>query len=151
MAVMRQIAQSEIPGSLMNATLIRNLSQATLSGSIPFPVIVGQLIGEGVEYYHVDYIRLQFTFYDAAGGVVVAPLTIGDLPAVASDFNGVELRAAILDSQQNGQKFNQFCKRAMEAGVHGYFAFLRGKRVTYLGRSGDHHVEWFPGSQPNDA
>ncbi len=135
----------------MNATLIRNLAQATLSGSIPFPAIVGQLIEEGVEYYHVDYIRLQFTFYDAAGGVVVAPLTIENLPTVASDFNGVALRAAILDSQQNGQKFNQFCKKAMEAGVQSYFAFLRGKQVTYLGRNGDHHVEWFPGSEPNDA
>ena len=135
----------------MNATLIRNLAQATLSGSIPFPAIVGQLIEAGVEYYHVDYIRLQFTFYDAAGGVVVAPLTIENLPAVASDFNGAALRAAILDSQQSGQKFHQFCKRAMEAGVQSYFAFLRGKRVTYLGRNGDHHVEWFPGSESNDA
>jgi len=135
----------------MNATTIYNLAQATLSGGIPFPVIVGNLIAEGVEYYHVDYIRLQFTFYDATGGIVVAPLTIESLPAVASDFNGAALRAAILDSQQNGQKFNQFCKRAMEAGVQGYFAFLRGQRVTYLGRNGDHHVEWFPGSEPNDA
>ena len=50
----------------MNATMIRNLAQATLSGSIPFPAIVGQLMAEGVEYYHVDYARLQFTFYDSA-------------------------------------------------------------------------------------
>jgi hypothetical protein len=34
----------------------------------------------------------------------------------------------------------------MEAGVQGYFAFLRGKRVTYFGRQGDQHTEWFPGS-----
>lgn len=135
----------------MDATLVRNLAQATLSGAIPFPAIVGQLIEEGVEYYHVDYIRLLFTFYDAAGGVAVAPLTIENLPAVASGFDGAALRAAILDSQQNGQKFNLFCKRAMEAGVQGYFAFLRGQRVTYFGRNGDHHVEWFPGSAPNDA
>jgi hypothetical protein len=32
--------------------------------------------------------------------------------------------------------------------VQGYFAFLRGKRVTYLGRNGDAHTEWFPGAQP---
>jgi hypothetical protein len=24
-------------------------------------------------------------------------------------------------------------------------AFLRGKRVTYWGRTGDQHTEWFPG------
>ena len=135
----------------MNAATVCNLAKATRSGAIAFPTIVGQLIAEGVEFYHVDYIRLQFAFYDATGAVVVAPLTIENLPTVASDFNGVALRAAILDSQQNGQKFNQFCKKAMEAGVQSYFAFLRGKQVTYLGRNGDHHVEWFPGSEPNDA
>lgn len=36
----------------------------------------------------------------------------------------------------------------MAAGVQGYFAFLRGKRVTYVGRQGDQHIEWFPGAGP---
>lgn len=40
---------------------------------------------------------------------------------------------------------------AMEAGVQGYFAFLRGKRVTYFGRQGDQHTEWFPGSAPSSS
>jgi hypothetical protein len=30
--------------------------------------------------------------------------------------------------------------------VQGYFAFLSGKRVTYFGRQGDQHTEWFPGA-----
>ena len=33
----------------------------------------------------------------------------------------------------------------MAGGVQGYIAFLRGKRVTYWGRAGDQHTEWFPG------
>ena len=41
-----------------------------------------------------------------------------------------------------------FSRRAMQAGVQGYFAFLRGKRVTYLGRDGNQHTEWFPGAEP---
>jgi len=36
----------------------------------------------------------------------------------------------------------------MVAGVQGCFAFLRGKRVTYFGRQGDQHTEWFPGAEP---
>jgi hypothetical protein len=36
----------------------------------------------------------------------------------------------------------------MEAGVQGYFVFLRGKRVTYFGRQGDQHTEWFPSAAP---
>lgn len=129
----------------MNADAVYELARITLSGALPFPEIVKRLIAEGVEYYHVDYVSLQFTFYGSGGGVVVAPLALDGLPVVASDFNLPELRAVILDSQKNGQKYPQFSARAMAAGVQGYYAFLRGQRVTYLGRGGDHHVEWFPG------
>jgi len=135
----------------MNADVIRKMAETTLSGTMPFPEIIGNLIREGVEYYHVDYASLSFSFYSANGGVVVAPLVFEDLPEVASDFNVAELRAAILDSQQNGQKYRQFCVRAMKSGVQSYFAFLRGARVLYIGRQGDQHVEWFPGARRGNA
>ncbi len=135
----------------MNADVIRKMAEVTLSGSMPFPEIVGNLIKEGVEYYHVDFVTLSFTFYSANGEVIVAPLVLDGLPEVASDFNAAEVRAAILDSQQNGQKFPQFCVRAARSGVQSYFAFLRGQRVLYMGRQGDQHVEWFPGAKRGDA
>lgn len=135
----------------MNAENIRQLAGATLSGTLPFPEIVGRLIAEGVEYYVVDYAALRFTFYGSHGSVVLAPLTFEQLPEIAKNFNAPALRAAILDSQQNGQEFRQFSRRAMEAGVQSYYAFLRGLRVTYLGRQGEQHVEWFPGAKPPDA
>lgn len=122
--------------------------EASLSGTLPFPEIVKHLIAEGVEYYHVDYVKLQISFYGNEGSVVINPLIIENLPAIAAEFNNTALHAAILDSQQNGQKFPHFSARAMEAGVHGYYAFLRGKRVTYFSRNGDQHVEWFPGARP---
>ncbi len=122
-----------------------------MSGSLPFHQIVGQLMAEGVEYYHVDYVALQMRFYSAAGGVVPVPLTFEGMPAIAAAFDAPALRAAILDSRQNGQTFRDFSRRAAEAGVTGYFAFLRGQRVTYLGRQGDHHVEWFPGAVRADT
>ncbi len=134
----------------MNANNVLQLGQATLSGSLPFPDIVGKLIAEGVEYYNVDYVALQMHFYSAGGGVVPVPLCFEGLPPVAEAFDAPALRAAILDSQQNGQAFRDFSRRAALAGVAGYFAFLRGQRVTYLGRQGDHHVEWFPGARPAD-
>lgn len=114
---------------------------------MPFPEIVGKLIAEGVEYYHVDYASLQFHFYGAEGGVVVVPMLLEALQPIAPVFDKAALQAAIVDSQQNGQKFKDFSRRAMDAGVAGYFAFLSGKRVTYLGRQGDQHVEWFPGAK----
>jgi len=135
----------------MNANKVRELACIALSGTRPFPEIVGLLIKEGVEHYHVDYLGLQFTFYGKEGGIVLAPLTYEGLPDVAENFNAASLRAAILDSQQHGLKYRDFCRRAMEARVQSYFAFLRGQRVTYLGRQGDQHVEWFPGVKPVDA
>ena len=135
----------------MNADHVRTLGLATLSGSLPFPDIVGQLIAGGVEYYHVDYVAMQMTFYSAEGGVVLVPLIFEGLPAVAEAFDASALRAAILDSQTNGQKFRDFSHRAVAAGVAGYFAFLRGRRVTYFGRRGDQHIEWFPDAAPTHA
>lgn len=133
----------------MNTEIIIESARASLSGSLPFPEIVARLIQAGVEYYHVDYVKLQMTFYDSVGSVTTAPIDYQDLPFVSAEFRLAELRAAILDSQQNGQKFRDFTCRAMSAGVQGFFAFLSGKRVIYLGRAGDQHTEWFPGAGPS--
>ena len=135
----------------MNADEVAALARATVDGSMPFPEIVRKLMANGVECYHVDFATRSFTFYSAAGAAVTAPLSFEDLPSIAQDFDTAGLKAAILDSQQHGQKFRAFCERAVRAGVQGYFAFLRGQRVTYLGRQGDQHVEWFPGAKPAEA
>lgn len=135
----------------MNANTVSQLGQATVTGALPFHEIVGKLIAEGVEYYHVDYATLQFHFYSNAGGVVGVPLQLGTLEPVAPQLDKAALLAAIVDSQQNGQNFRDFSRRAVAAGVAGYFAFLAGKRVTYLGRQGEQHVEWFPGAKPAEA
>jgi uncharacterized protein YbcV (DUF1398 family) len=132
----------------MNSEQIFQAAQDTLAGTAPFPDIVARLIAAGVEYYHVDYVGLRKAFYGAGGEVVMTPIPYEGLPAVAAEFDAAALRAAILDSQRNGQKYRDFSRRAMAAGVQGYFAFLRGMRVTYLGRTGDQHTEWFPGAGP---
>ena len=116
----------------MNSDLVLQAARASLTGSLPFPEIVRNLIQAGVEYYHVDYILLQFTFYGTNAASVVAPLTFEGLPAVAKDFDVAALRQTILDSQQDGQQFREFSQRAMRAGVQGYFAFLKGARVTMV-------------------
>lgn len=135
----------------MDADAVSSLAKATLDGSMPFPEIVGKLIAQGVEYYHVDYASNSFTFYSSAGATITAALPFEGLPPISSEWDATAIKAAIIDSQQHGQKFRHFCNRAILAGVQGYFAFLRGQRVIYLGRSGDQHVEWFPGSQPSEA
>ena len=132
----------------MKSEVVAEAARATLEGSIPFPEVVRRLIETGVEYYHVDYVALQKTYYSASGEIIKTPINYEGLPSVAADFDLDVLRAAILDSQQNGQHYRDFTKRVMNAGVQGYMAFLRGKRVTYWGRGGDNHTEWFPGVNP---
>jgi len=132
----------------MNATIVTDAARATLASSLPFPEIVRKLIDTGVEYYHVDYVALRKSFYSAAGEVLTTPITYEGLPPVAAEFDAADLRAAILDSQRHGQPYREFTRRAMQAGVQGYIAFLRGQRVTYWGRGGDQHTEWFPGAGP---
>ena len=132
----------------MKSEVVAEAARATLDGSIPFPEVVRRLIETGVEYYHVDYVALQKTYYSASGEIIKTPINYEDLPSVAADFDLDALRAAILDSQQNGQHYRDFTRRAMNAGVQGYIAFLRGKRVTYWARGGDNHTEWFPGANP---
>jgi uncharacterized protein YbcV (DUF1398 family) len=135
----------------MNTEIVAEAARATLSGSIAFPEVIRRLIETGVEYYHVDYVALTTSFYSATGEVITTPILFEGLPAVAADLDVAGLRAAILDSQRNGQKFRDFTRRAMEAGVQGYFAFLRGQQVTYWGRKGDQHTEWFPGAGPTQS
>ncbi len=130
----------------MKSEVVAEAARATLDGSIPFPEVVRRLVETGVEYYHVDYVALQKTYYSASGEIIKTPINYEGLPSVAADFDLDALRAAILDSQQNGQHYRDFTKRVMNAGVQGYIAFLRGKRVTYWGRGGDNHTEWFPGA-----
>jgi uncharacterized protein YbcV (DUF1398 family) len=133
----------------MDNQLIRETASRTLAGTISFPEVVAQLLRAGVEYYHVDYVARKKSFYAADNSApVTAPIDYDDLPPIARDFDSAAVKAAILDSQRHGQHYRDFTRRAIAAGVQGYFAFLRGKRVLYLGRQGDQHVEWFPEAQP---
>jgi uncharacterized protein YbcV (DUF1398 family) len=130
----------------MDTEGIARAAHASIAGTSPFPEVVATLVAAGVENYHVDYIALGVTYYGAGGAVATTPLSFEGMPGVATQFDAAELRAAILDSQRHGQSFRDFTARAMAAGVQGYFAFLTGKRVTYWGRGGEQHTEWFPGA-----
>lgn len=133
----------------MNTETIAEVSHATLAGTIAFPDVVRKLIETGVEYYHVDYVALRKTFYGTSSAVVTTPIPYEGLPPVAAEFDAARLKEVILDSQLRNQPYRDFTRRAMQAGVQGYFAFLRGQRVTYFGRDGSQHTEWFPGASPH--
>ena len=138
----------------MDTKLILEAARGTLGGTLSFPEVVGKLLAAGVEYYHVDYVGLRKRFYSAEGGMVATSINYEGLPPVAPEFDAAALRANILDSQRHGQPYREFTRRGPCRTGHwggrcaGLHRFLRGKRVTYWGRTGDQHTEWFPGSGP---
>ena len=132
----------------MDSATIEQAAHATHHGTKPFPEIVGMLIAAGVEYYFVDYAAMETRFY-GKGCAVTCSVPYEDMPPIGEDLDANQVKAAILDSQRNGQSHQDFSRRVIAAGVQGYFAFLRGQRVTYLGRQGDQHTEWFPGAGPS--
>ena len=100
----------------------------------------------GVKYYHMDYVGLRKRSYSAEGEMMATSINYEGLPPVAPEFDAAALRANILDSQRHGQPYREFTRRGpCRTGHRGRF---QAGRVTYWGRTGDQHTEWFPGSGP---
>ena len=130
----------------MDTRTLTEVSLAVHEGRMSFPEVMRHLLAAGIESYRVDFAARRKTFLSVDGEAVELPLDFESLPAMAAELDVPALRANLLDSQQQGQKYRDFVRRAMEGGVLGYIAFLRGQRVLYWGRCGNQHIEWFPGT-----
>jgi uncharacterized protein YbcV (DUF1398 family) len=60
----------------MNHDVIKHLIDGSLAKSITFPAILQTLAQEGVESYHVDFVRREYRYYatDDASYVTAVPL-----------------------------------------------------------------------------
>lgn len=109
-----------------------------------FAQILALLTKEGFEGYQVDFRRGFVTYY--------APETCIDLPIhalenpVAHQFDAAAVRAAIGAAQSlaPGYTYLGFCNKIVAAGCTGYLVSLPGRRVVYVGRTGETHVEHMP-------
>lgn len=114
-----------------------------------FPAVVGALIEAGVERYHADLTAATKTYYLPDGRFET--LSCHPVPAAAVAFSAAGVEAAIRAIQAGQIQYRQFCAQIAAAGCAGYFVSIVGKRAIYYGRSGDMHVEWFPGAAPASA
>jgi uncharacterized protein YbcV (DUF1398 family) len=127
------------------------LAQKCLSAaeneSMNFPDIVGTLIDAGFESYAIDYRRATATYYLPDGDSVVLDAHRVD-SEVASQFDAAALQAAIWEAQTQalGYSYAGFCRKASAAGTAGYIVSFLGRRAVYFGRTGECHVEHFPGN-----
>ena len=127
----------------MNTQAIHEVTRKTEEGQMTFPQVVHRLTEVGVESYFVDLAAGRKTYYMADGSAFTEPMLL-KLDPVAEEFSDSGLVAAIRGAQVDAIRYPEFVKRSTAAGVVGYWAFLTGKKVLYLGRKGEEHIEDFP-------
>ena len=123
--------------------VMKGCKELSLQGKIPFPEVVRRLHEAGVERYHVDLTRDETTYYLPCGESHVFP-TGGPREPIGVTFDATAVEGAVRAVQRGEIIFPEFLRRIRAAGCVGYFTQIAGRRVQYVGRSGDTHVEPFP-------
>jgi uncharacterized protein YbcV (DUF1398 family) len=127
------------------SAVLRKCSDDSDEGSVPFPAIVKRLIDAGVERYHADLVRAEKTYYLPNGDSETIPNNaVG--AEVATNFSAQAVEAAVRAVQAGKIRYKQFCSDVMVAGCVGYIVSMPGRRAVYYGRTGESHVEHFPGA-----
>jgi uncharacterized protein YbcV (DUF1398 family) len=126
--------------------VVHECSLASDENRESFAAIVGKLIEAGIERYHADLVRSEKTFYLPNGeSETVSNNAVNVTPAMS--FSAPEVEAAIRAIQAGTIPYKTFCERVLSAGCVGYHVSIAGRRAVYYGRTGDMHVEWFPGQK----
>ncbi len=126
-------------------TCARTCLDGADNGLMDFPQILAALTAAGFEGYAVDY-RLERATYCLPSGEGL-DLAMHPTPTpVSAAFDAAALQAAIREAQTGapGYSYRGFCAKAKAAGCAGYLVSLLGRRVVYVGRTGETHVELFP-------
>ena len=124
---------------------ILDCAKASAEGRVMFGDVVNNLTGAGVERYHVDFVHGEATYYLPYGEFEVVSMPVHGQPAAG--FSAAGVAAAVRGAQSGALRYPAFCGKALEAGCVGYIVSMVGRRVVYYGRTGDSHVEWFPGAK----
>lgn len=119
--------------------------EAAEGNTMAFPQIVGALMEAGFESYVIDFRRATATYYLPDGESIELRAHRVDAP-VAPAFDAARMQAAIREAQQQvpGYTYRGFCEKAVLAGCAGYIVSFSGRRVLYVGRTAETHVEHFP-------
>ena len=123
----------------------RQCLEGAESGTMTFPQVVGALMAADFDGYFVDLRLGQATYYLADGEGLALPAHRSAV-AVAAEFNMDAVKSAIREAQAlvPGYTYKGFCDKVKRAGCAGYLVSFLGRRVLYLGRTAETHVEHFP-------
>ncbi|HEX3674911.1 MAG TPA: DUF1398 family protein [Rhizomicrobium sp.] len=133
----------------MNANVKAVIEECTRESDaerITFGQVVMKLIEAGVERYHADLVRSEKIYYMPDGENVSLPChAVKTVPA--REFSAAGVDAAVRAIQTGKIQYREFCERIAASGCAGYLVSLAGRRAVYYGRTGEMHVEMFPGAK----
>lgn len=130
----------------MNQAWIQELIEKTLTRKIPFLEVLATLKKEGVESYHVDFLRNEVRYYAKSGESFMIEVAF-EHNGVAPEFSAEKLEAINRRVQSGQAAYADFVREGTAAGCAYYIVYLEGKQVRYFGRDGGEHVQHFPGSR----
>ncbi|HWB85239.1 MAG TPA: DUF1398 family protein [Bryobacteraceae bacterium] len=130
----------------MNQALLGELIGKALARKITFPEILATLKQEGVESYHVDFLRNECRYYAKSGESFVTRVPF-EHNGVAPEFSAEKLDVVNRRVQSGRAVYADFVREGTAAGCAYYTVYLDGKKVRYFGRDGGEHVQHFPGSR----
>lgn len=130
----------------MDKTTIQSVIDRALEKAITFPEILATLQKEGVESYHVDFLRNEFRYYARNGESLATDVALvhdGVAPAFSTEkLENINKRV------QSGQAwYPDLVKEGAAAGCAYYIVYLHGRKVRYFGRDGDEYIQYFPNSR----
>lgn len=124
-------------------SVIRETANNSNEGRIHFGQVVDNLLGIGVESYHVDYRACRATYYMPCGETLTLDMHTPEVE-IAKNFSEQAIKSAILGAQSGEVMYPEFKRLSQSGGCVGYTVWLTGRYVTYYGRNGETHVEKFP-------
>ena len=124
---------------------IQSVFTKSNTGEIHFGDVIQQLIAIGIESYFVDY-RCGETTYYFPNGKYIRHSFKAEITEITLHFDLQKIKQAIAGAQSGQVMYPQFKELTYLAGCIGYFVWIKGKHVQYLGRLGEAHTEKFPQS-----
>ncbi len=131
----------------MDIQTLEDCDRLALEGKFSFPESIQRMASTGVERYRADLVRMEKMHYSADGEARAVAIDLAGAPPIAEELNSAAVKYALTAIQSGKIEYGEFLRRIMSAGVTDYGVWLRGRKATYFGRTGDFYVENFPGKK----
>ena len=123
--------------------VIEKCAHQSHGGLLTFPEALGRLIEVGVESYFADYRNKSTTYYLSSNNALSIPMAMPSIE-ISNSFNKDDIVSAIRGAQSDAVRYPEFLRLTMAAGCIGYIVWIAGRHVSYFGRQGEVHIEYFP-------